>query len=140
MSRDRFRLPAAGAIARAAFVCSNLVILWTGFRTNSVLFLIVAVGFAVYAVWFHYAAKRPAAEFGWREISWLLPWFGGMWLLSALSDIGGGAAVLGFWPDVVLTALWSLVVIEIAQRCALVAQDTAAVMAHMADVPSVGLR
>ncbi|WP_428390821.1 APC family permease [Lichenicoccus sp.] len=135
-----FRLPGAGTIARAAFVCSNLVILWTGFRTNSVLFLIVAVGFAAYAVWFHFAAKRPAAEFGWREISWLLPWFGGMWVLSALSDIGGGAAVLGFWPDVVLTALWSLIVIEIAQRCALVAEDTAAVMAHMTDVPSASLR
>ena len=129
-----FRLPGAQVIAPAAFICSNLVILWTGFLTNTVLFLIVAVGFAAYAAWFHLIARRPAAAFGWREVSWLLPWFGGMWVLSALSDVGGGIGWLGFWPDVALTAVWSLVVIAISLRCALFAQDTVAIMARMTDV------
>ena len=67
-------------------------------------------------------AQRPAAEFGWRNIAWLLPWFGGMWVISALGNIGGGSGVLGFWPGVVLVAVWSLIVIVFAMRCALPAR------------------
>jgi amino acid transporter len=127
----RFRLPLAGIVAPAAFVCSNLIVLWTGFRTDAVLMAIVAAGFAVYAAWFHLIARRPAAAFGWREISWLLPWFGGVLAISALSDIGGGYGILSFWPAVLVTALWSLVVVVIAQRCALVAEETAGILARM---------
>jgi hypothetical protein len=126
-----FRLPFAGLIAPAAFVCSNLIVLWTGYKTNTVLMAIVAIGFAVYAFWFHVVHRRPASEFGWREISWLVPWFGGLWVISALSDIGGGYGILTFWPAVGVTVVWSLIVIYVALRCALVAEDTAAAMARM---------
>jgi amino acid transporter len=133
-AKRSFRLPAAGILAPAAFICSNLIVLWTGFITNTVLFIIVGLGFLLYAGWFHLIAKRPAAEFGWREITWLLPWFGGMWIISALSDVGGGAGVLGFWVAVGITAAWSLVVVALAMRGALVAEDTAAMMARMSDI------
>ncbi|HTI01464.1 MAG TPA: APC family permease [Acidisoma sp.] len=129
-----FLLPAANVIAPAAFVCSNLIVLWTGFLTNTVLMVIVVVGFAAYAGWFHLISRRSAAEFGWREIFWLLPWFGGIWVISALSNVGGGLGILTFWPAVIVTVIWSLVVVAIALRCALVAEDTAAVMAHMSDI------
>ena len=41
-------------------------------------------------------------------------WFGGMWIVSALSghDLGG-YGVLGFWTAVVVTTVWSLVVVEL---------------------------
>lgn len=132
--RRPFLLPAANIIAPAAFVCSNLIVLWTGFLTNTVLMVIVVIGFAVYAGWFHLISRRPAAEFGWREIFWLLPWFGGIWIISALSDVGGGLGILTFWPAVIVTVVWSLIVVVIALRCALVAEDTAAIMAHMSDI------
>lgn len=133
-SRRSFHLPAANLIAPAAFVCSNLLVLWTGFLTNTVLMVIVLVGFLAYAAWFHGVARRPAEEFGWREIFWLLPWFGGVWVISALSDIGGGLGVLTFWPSAIVTVIWSLIVIAIAMRCALVAEDTVAVMSRMSDI------
>ena len=126
-----FLLPSANFVAPAAFASSNLIVLWTGFHTNSVLMAIVAIGFVVYAAWFHFIARRPAADFGWREISWLLPWFGGLWAISGLSDVGGGLGYLTFWPAVVVTLTWSFVVMAIAMRCALVAEDTAASMARM---------
>lgn len=133
-ARRPFNLPGAGIIAPLAFICSNFVVLWTGFYTNTVLFVIVGVGFLIYAGWYHFIARQSAASFGWKEIAWLLPWFGGMWVLSGLSDVGGGAGVLGFWPDVGLTALLSLIVVAIATRSALVAEDTASIMARMTDV------
>ena len=126
-----FRLWGAEILAPLAFICSNWIIYWTGFNTNSFLFGLVAAGFALYALFYYYVAKKPHKDFGWRYIAWLLPWFGGMWALSALSDIGGGFGVLGFWPGVALVAVWSLIVIALALRSALPAVETAKVMVRM---------
>lgn len=98
---------------------------------NTFLFLLVAGGFVLYAVYYHYIAKKPAEDFGWRYIAWLVPWFGGMWVLSALSDIGGGFGVLNFWVGVIAVALWSLLVIALALRSALPAAETAEIMIRM---------
>ena len=54
-----------------------------------------------------------------------------MWVLSALGDVGGGFGVLGFWTGVVLVAIWSLVVIALALRSALPAEETAEMMVRM---------
>jgi amino acid transporter len=127
----QFQLWKAEILAPLAFICSNLIIYWTGFTTNSFLFLLVGGGFALYAAYHHFIAKKPAEDFGWRYITWLLPWFGGMWLLSALSAIGGGLGLLAFWPGVVLVAVWSMIVIVLALRSALPAAETAAIMLQM---------
>lgn len=132
-AQRKFYLPAAGIIAPVAFICSNLIVLWSGFMTVSVLMLIVGIGFLVYAAWYHFVAHRSAEEFGWREILWLLPWFGGMWVITALGGVGGGLGWLGFWPAVIVTIIWSLIVIALAVRCALVAEETASIMAQMSD-------
>ena len=126
-----FRLPIAGVLAPAAFVCSDWVIYWSGFKTNSVLFAIVFAGFVIYAAHHHLIARKSAESFGWRHIAWLLPWFGGMWLLSWLGDVGGGLGVLAFWPGVAIVAVWSLIVMALGVRTATPARETAAIMAHM---------
>lgn len=123
-----FRLWGAGIVAPLAFICANWIILWTGFRTNSFLFILVAIIFVIYALYYHFLTKNSVEDFGWRHIAWLLAWFGGMWVLSALSDVGGGWGVLGFWPDVVATAIWSLVIIAFALRSALTPEETVEVM------------
>jgi len=128
-----FRLFGAEILAPLAFVCSNWIIYWTGFTTDSFLFALVAAGFALYACYFHLVAKKPAVDFGWRYIAWLLPWFGGMWVLSALSDLGGGFGVMGFWPGVIIVAVWSVIVIAFALRSALPAVETAELMVRMGD-------
>ena len=129
--RRPFRLWGAEILAPIAFICSNWIIYWTGFKATSFLFCLAAGGFALYALYYYSIAKRPPKDFGWRYIAWLLPWFGGMWLLSGLSDVGGGFGVLGFWTGVALVAVWSLVVIALALRSALPAKETAKIMVHM---------
>lgn len=129
--RRPFRLWGADAVAPVAFVCSNWLIYWSGFKTNSFLFGVVAAGFVAYALYYHAVAKKPAEDFGWRSIAWLLPWFGGMWALSALGDIGGGLGLIGFWPGVAIVAAWSLFVIWLALRSALPAVETAEFMVRM---------
>lgn len=123
-----FRLWGAEILAPIAFVCSNLIIYWTGFTTNSFLFVLIAIGFVLYAAYYHFVARKPAIDFGWRYIAWLLPWFGGMWVISALGNIGGGFGVLEFWPGAAVVTVWSLIVIQFAIRSALPAEETAAMM------------
>jgi hypothetical protein len=69
-----FLLPGAGFIAPLAFIASNWIVSWTGYATNSFLFIMVAVGLAIYAAWHHLIAGKSVADFGWRHISWLLAW------------------------------------------------------------------
>lgn len=126
-----FRLRAGGLIATVAFIASNLVVYWTGFRTNNFLFLMAAIGFAIYAIHHHFVAHRSASEFGWKHISWLLPWFGGLWILSYLGNIGGGRNVLPFGWDILVVTVWSLIVLWCAMRCALDKQQTEATMESM---------
>jgi amino acid transporter len=126
-----FRLSGAGIVAPLAFICSNLIIYWTGFRTNNFLFSLVAIGFILYAIHHHFVARRSVHEFGWRHIAWLLPWFGGLWLLSWLGGIGGGRGVLTFGWDILLVTLWSLVVLLLALRSALSSGETSDMMARM---------
>jgi hypothetical protein len=71
-------LPAAGivfsylgfltAIARRFLYLQDWIIYWTGFKTDSFLFGLVAVGFVIYAIYYHAIARKPGAEFGWRSI------------------------------------------------------------------------
>lgn len=109
-----FRLRAAGVIAPVAFIASNWVIYWTGYQTIQFMFALIAVGFVVYALYYHFVARQPAREFGWRHIAWLLPWFGGMWLLSGLGSLGG-LGVLNFGTSLIAIAIWSLIVLAIAK-------------------------
>ncbi len=129
--RRPFRLWAAKILAPIAFICSNWIIFWTGFKVNSFLFGLVTGGFVLYALYYHLVAKKPPGDFGWRYIAWLLPWFGGMWILSALGGIGGGYGVIAFWPGVIAVAIWSVIVIALALRSALPAMETAEIMVHM---------
>ena len=121
----------AGVVAPLAFICSNLIIYWTGFKTNNFLFSLLAIGFVLYAFHYHFIARRAADDFGWPHIAWLLPWFGGLWLLSWLGGIGGGRGVIGFGWDILVVSIWSVVVLLLALRSALGSSETSAMMARM---------
>lgn len=43
----------------------------------------------------------------------------------------GGAGIVGFWGDVVLAIIWSLIVLRLAMATALSPEETHAVMARM---------
>ncbi|MGA7810050.1 APC family permease [Bradyrhizobium sp.] len=127
--RRPFRVVAASIVAPIAFICCNLIILWSGFATVTWMFAIVVIIFLLYLAYFYLVAREQSADFGWDHMWWLGTWFGGMWIVSALSghDLGG-YGFLGFWPAVAVTAVWSLVVIELAKRSSLPAEETARIL------------
>lgn len=123
-----FRLPAAWLLAPLAFISSNWVIYWAGFDTNRFLFALIAAGFVVYAFFYHVVARRPADQFGWPQLAWLAPWFGGMWTWSALGGIGNGYGVLSLPVELIVIAVWSLLVMAAALATSLDSDDMRAVI------------
>lgn len=105
-----FRLPAVGVIAGAAFVIANLIIYWVGWETNRVTLGILAgagVGFALLRAW-----RSPHAPLDLGALRWLLPWFVGLAVISALGAYGGGRGLLPAGWDLLLVAALSLVVLQ----------------------------
>ncbi|WP_423821660.1 APC family permease [Salinisphaera sp. SPP-AMP-43] len=122
-----FWLKGGYVIAPIAFIASNWIVYWAGFNANNFLFGLILIGFVVYAAIYH-ATGRSAAQFGWRHISWLAPWFGGMWILSALGGLDGGYDVLSFGTELVLIAIWSIAVLWMAMATALPPRQTVEVI------------
>ena len=67
-----FRLAAAGILAPIAFICCNLIILWSGFSTVTWTFAIVLIIFVLYVAYFYLFAREQSAELrlGQRVVAW----------------------------------------------------------------------
>ena len=125
-----FRLPGGDVIPFLGFYCSNLIVYWAGWDTNWKLFVAVALGFVVLAI-LHLTTgrdRRPAMD--WKAgASWVLPWLGGLCLISYLGDYpepskhAGNTATIGFgWGFLVILALTALVYV-LALRLRLPARE-----------------
>lgn len=115
--RERpFRVPFGDVLPFLAFYASNLVVYWAGWETNWKLFVAVAIGFVLLAI-FLATGVISSREMKWRSgASWALPWFGGLALISYLGDYpdpskgAGNRGTIGFgWGFLVILALTAIV-------------------------------
>jgi len=106
-----FRLPGGHVIPFLAFWSSNLIVYWTGWSTNSKLFISVLLGVALLAVtWFIHNARQDDHEWDWRSGAWYAPWLAGLALISWLGDYGGGQGVLHFGSAFPVTFVFSALI------------------------------
>jgi len=116
-----YRLPAAEILSPVAFIIANLIILWTGWDTVWKLGVSILVGYAILVAnrVFRLNPHKPTLD--WRAASWLIPYLVGMGLIVYLSDFGpkGDAALIGFGWDMLVVAVWSLVIYYWAMAVAL---------------------
>ncbi|MEO6885663.1 MAG: APC family permease, partial [Jatrophihabitantaceae bacterium] len=111
-----FRLPFGDLIPFLAFYSANMIVLWAGWDTNWKLFVAVALGFVVLAV-FHLTSKGSMPQMDWKAgATWALPWFAGLCLISYLGDFpdkgkgAGNTATIGFgWGFLVMLGLSAIV-------------------------------
>ncbi|MFD1721948.1 APC family permease [Amnibacterium endophyticum] len=86
--RERpFRLPGGHAIPLLGFFSANLIVYFTGWATNSKLFITILIGYAVLVVLElvgRRSGTKPPLELasGW----WVLPWLGALALVAWLLD------------------------------------------------------
>jgi amino acid transporter len=131
-AKRAFRLWWAWLIAPCAFIISNWIILWTGYDTGNVLFGMIGAMFVVYVI-YHYAfQRRPDKEFGWKQIAWIFPYFAGLWLLLYFGPASlGGHGNLSFEMDMVLSAVFSLLVLVLALLSGVSAKTSEDYLAQM---------
>jgi len=111
-----FRLPFGDVIPFVAFYAANLIVYWAGWDINWKLFVAVALGFVVLGI-FHLTSRGSMPKMDWRAgATWLLPWLGGLCLISYLgtypekSEHKGNTGTIGFgWGFLILLALSALV-------------------------------
>ena len=120
-----FRLPGGHVIPVLAFWCSNLIVYWSGWLVNWKLFVAVLIGFVLLAV-FHATGRVTAPKLDFKAgAAWLIPWLGGLALISYLGSFpekSAGAGNLGlfsFEVSIPVIFVFSLVVYAIALRTAL---------------------
>ncbi|WP_342640521.1 APC family permease [Rhodoligotrophos ferricapiens] len=110
-----FALWGAWIIAPLAFISSNFIIFWAGFETVNFLFMLLGVFFLAYLVYFFFITDDRSEDLDWQHALWLLPYFGGMWLISAIGPVDlGGSGMVSFMTGVVLVSLLSLLVLVLA--------------------------
>jgi amino acid transporter len=113
-----YRLPCAAVLSRTAFATSNLIVYWAGWENDQKLAVAIVIGLAVFA---GYRATRPAEHRGsleWRSTFWLMPWLGGLTVISWLGQFGGGRAFIPFWVDLAVVVVFSVAIFELAVRTA----------------------
>ncbi|MGZ4744416.1 MAG: APC family permease [Oryzihumus sp.] len=102
-----FRLPAAGVLSPLAFVAANFIVYWSGWEADSKLLIAAVIGLVLFGV--NYVrtpvVERPVLD--WRASAWVLPWLGGLAVISRLGQFGGDK-VIPFWVDLVVVAAFSV--------------------------------
>jgi amino acid transporter len=115
-----YRMPAAEILSPAAFVVATLIILWTGWDTDWQLGVAILIGYAILAVnrIFHLNEHKPMLD--WRAASWLPPYLVGVGVIVFLSSFGPlDDPVLEFGPDMIVCAIFSLIIYYWAMAVAL---------------------
>lgn len=109
-----FRVPGGHAIPILAFWCANLIIYWSTWPINWKLFVAVLIGFALLPVYHWLGNDVPRLEMK-AGATWLLPWLGGLAVISYLGDYGG-KGVLGFGTAIPILFVFSVVIYVIALK------------------------
>ncbi len=115
-----FRLPGAALIAPLSFIAANYIVYWAGWKADAKLFLAIVAGLILFAVYYGWLAatgrQRPPVEA--KAALWVMPWLGGLAIISWLGQFDG-RKLIPFWWDLVIVAVFSLAVYTAATRLGL---------------------
>lgn len=81
-----YRLPKAAVLCPLAFICANCIVYFAGFSTLCWLYVIIAVGFAIFAAYQLGLPPRRRTIIEWRSAYWILPWLAGLLIISWLGQ------------------------------------------------------
>jgi hypothetical protein len=109
-----FRLPAANFLCLLAFYFCNLMSYWTGWDTIYKLAIAIVIGFVFFAIAM-LRKKIPQATLGFKSSMWVIPYLGGLVLISYLGSFGG-KHIIPFGWDFLVIAIFSAVILYLAVK------------------------
>ena len=110
----RFKVPAVSLTCYCAFTICNLMIYWTGWSVVYKLMIVTFLGYIF--LWFYSKFSRKIDDFSLQQAIWLFPYLVGLGVLSYVGDYGG-RHWMSFGIDMVVVALFSLVIFVVAVYC-----------------------
>ncbi len=116
-----FVLPWANVLAPLTFVISNIIIYWAGLKTDTWLMGLLAAFFVVFMIYRLLLAPAQICRMNWRNTWWVLPYLGGLWLITKFGSASmvGGLGYLRFPCDLLVIAVFSLIILLLAVRSAI---------------------
>jgi amino acid transporter len=112
-----FKLRAPWLIAPLAFICSNWIILWVGAQTVNFILMLIVLFVVLHALHFFFVRKGTLAHYNLHSSWWLIPYFGGIWLISHFAPTElGGSNDLSFGGSMAAMAVFSLAILALALR------------------------
>jgi amino acid transporter len=120
----RYRLPAAPLVAGLAAVLASFVVYWAGWHVNSLLVLVAFGGWVLLPLAVRLFARRTLRRLDLQALIWLIPYFGGLALISWLGHYGGGLGLIPAGVDLALIALLAIGTLVLSYRLRLPAQET----------------
>ena len=138
-----YRVPGARWFAPLAFIVANMIIYWSGFNVIWKLGVCIVIGYIIIGICMIFDKDRPPLDF--KSAQWLWPYLTGMGIISWMGQFGSGAPPLNtgripFWWDMLVVAVFSLIIFYWAQRTRLPAEQMQALVekqaSRMGHVPS----
>jgi amino acid transporter len=117
-----YRLPAASVMAPIAFIVANLIIYWSGFETIWKLGIVMVIGYVLIGIFMAFDNERPPLD--WKSAQWLPVYLLGMGVISWQGQFGPDNTFrIPFWWDMLIVAVFSLVIFYWAQAVKLRTED-----------------
>ena len=135
-NRERpYLTPIPAVLAPLGFVCANLIIYWSGWDVNYKIGIAIVIGLIVFAITRAFQSSADRAKLDLKSAQWVLPWFVGLIVLGYLGRYNNqpDALPLNILPDgidVLVIAVFSLVIYYWAVSCARPAADVIAAVDH----------
>jgi len=136
-----YRLPGGHVLPFLAFWGANMIIYWGGWPTDWRLFVAVAIGFVLFAIYAGYERMkgRELPPMDWRAGAWIVPWFVLLLISSLLSPYDSPVHLWnsdgwGFVAEFIV----SVIVYLLAYYVRLSPETTARYVAHAGDTTLTG--
>lgn len=114
LEKRSFKLPLPEILCFLAFYFCNLICYWTGWDTIYKLAIAMSVGF-IFLILASVRGKLQSKDLSLKSALWVLPYLGGLVLISYLGSFGG-EKIIPFGWDFLVIAVFSLVILILAVK------------------------
>jgi len=126
-----FRLPFGIVWATIAFYLCTVFSYFNGWEIISKLCIGFGAGFIILILYRTFSKSTDHPKLSWLSAIWIWPYIGGLTLISYLGSFGGGKNILHFGWDLVVLAVFSVVIVYLARRFKLPAEMTQQSIANL---------